>query len=210
MIEGSAMGVFNNIMDKTESQQDKKKKKVGLRNLGNWIKIGSVSLLMLANVLDSEPAQTDVSPFNPSHVASHSKIPPLEKRLASDVTGRIYFPNGEGANAHLEFKSQGSGTTYNTDTDPITGAYTLNTTSVDNRTQEIPDALRLYSNGPNPFEGRTNITFDHQQGYVPSVLYGPQGQQIPISPDKLIGAKSMGMPLDSRIEIDKIVLPARQ
>jgi hypothetical protein len=51
--------------------------------------------------------------------------------------------------------------------------------------------------------------FDHQNGYKQNESYGSAGNQITTSSEELVGKISMNIPLDSRIEIERIVLPAR-
>lgn len=55
-----------------------------------------------------------------------------------------------------------------------------------------------------------SLYFDNQNGYKQNVLYGPAGNQITTSSEELVGKISMNIPLNSRIEREKIILPVRQ
>ncbi|MDZ7724866.1 MAG: PKD domain-containing protein [candidate division KSB1 bacterium] len=49
--------------------------------------------------------------------------------------------------------------------------------------------------------------FDHQNGYNPTVTYGPPGKQIQISPEHHLGALTLNIPLDTIIKKEKLELP---
>jgi len=54
------------------------------------------------------------------------------------------------------------------------------------------------------------IRFNHEDGYVPKLLYGPEGQQILIPREKHIGDLAYNLPLNTTYKLREIILPPRK
>jgi|GEM_PF-5178899 len=111
----------------------------------------------------------------------------------SVVKGKISRHDSTGTSAHVRYVNESNpSVTYETDTDPYTGAYEIRGVWTEVEDAPVPERFALYGNHPNPFESETKFVFETPYSTdVKLRVYNIKGQtvdEVVASQDFKVGA----------------------
>ena len=116
----------------------------------------------------------------------------------SVVKGKISRHDSTGTSAHVRYVNESNpSVTYETDTDPYTGAYEIRGVWTEVEDAPVPERFALYGNHPNPFESETKFVFETPYSTdVKLRVYNIKGQtvdEVVASQDFKVGAGVHGI-----------------